>query len=120
MDRAHFVPQSAIKKEFPHGLMRRVSDGLLCAQGRKEDFVSGGVPWEPVPLDLILWDTRCWTPMCRRHHADFDNYRFRITRSELPAMVEEFAAEYGLMYRLDSLFGVNEHVRDAEQRFLAS
>lgn len=105
MDRAHFLPKQAIKKQYPYGVMRREHDGLIAACQRGEQYISGGVPWEPVSLDLVVWDERCWTWMCRKHHSDFDAHLFRIARTDLPACLEEYAAEHFLMSRLDHDFG---------------
>lgn len=85
--------------------MRRTTDGLIVPCGRHEDYVSGGVPWEPVSLRSVIWDERCWSFMCRKHHGDFDNKRFGITRAELPAAVEQYAAEHFLLARLDHEYG---------------
>lgn len=104
LDRAHLIPKQHIKRAFPHGLMRRV-DGLLAPCARGESYVSGGMAWEPVSMDLVVWDPRCWTWMCRRHHTDFDAHRFRITREELPAGVISFATEHFLLARIDHDYG---------------
>lgn len=104
-----------MKREYPYGLMRSSYDGTLAPQRRREDFASGGVAWEPVSMDLMIWDPRCWVPMCRRHHGDFDNHRFRIRRDELPVGVEEFAQQFGFLSRLSIEFGESTHDRYADE-----
>ena len=49
----------------------------------------------------IIWDERVWVPGCRRHHADFDNFVFRIPREALPSALEAFAVEHGVLWRVD-------------------
>lgn len=115
LDRAHFLPKAAMKREYPHGLMRNTLDGTLAPQRRNEDFIAGGVAWEPVSMDLMVWDPRCWTPMCRKHHGDFDAHVFRIRRDELPVVVEEFAQQFGFLSRLTIEYGASSHDHDAEQ-----
>lgn len=74
MDRAHLVPKQRIKREHP---------GLSASD-----------------LHLLVWDSRCWVWACRFHHAQFDNYRFRIPRCAVPRETEEYAAEHGLVWSL--------------------
>lgn len=74
MDRAHLVPKQRIKREFRY----------LPASD----------------LHLLVWDDRVWVWACRFHHAQFDNYRFRLTREQLPGAVEQWAAEHGLVWSL--------------------
>ena len=53
-----------------------------------------------------VWDARCWVPCCGGptgiggHHGMLDGGKIRLTRAELPPAVEEFAAEYGLVWSL--------------------
>ena len=63
-------------------------------------------------LARILWDERAWVPMCggltgcSGHHGALDTARtLRIRRDELPAAVEEFAAELGLTWWLEREYG---------------
>lgn len=103
-DRAHLIPKQVIKRQFPFGAMRRVDTGEVCAQRRNEDFAALGVTWEPVAMKHVIWDDRVWVHACRRHHGDFDNYRIRLWRADLPQSVFEFAAQYGLSWRLERDF----------------
>lgn len=75
MDRAHLIAQQVIKREV----------------GRSK---------------TVLQDPRVWVPACRGHHFRFDYSRtVRLRRDQLPAGVEEYAAEHGLGWRLDHDYG---------------
>lgn len=74
MDRAHLIPKQRIKREHP------------------------SLP--PSDLHLLVWDKRVWVAACRYHHAQFDNYRFRIPREALPRGIEDYAHEHGLVWSL--------------------
>jgi len=72
-----------------------------------------------IPKQLIkraggrdVWDPRSWVWGCGGptgvggHHGAFDSARtLRLARSGLPAHVEEFAYELGLMWYLDRTYG---------------
>lgn len=55
--------------------------------------------------DEAIWDERIWRPGCRGHHERSHWPTFHMERADLPASVEEFAAEYGLGWRLDRDLG---------------
>jgi hypothetical protein len=112
--RAHLIPAQRIKREYPRGA-----------------YASEGQPWVPVPrdvdpelrrrapgmfkpLDEIVWDPRVWVPLCGGptgiggHHGKFDGRSIRLRREDLPAAVEEFAAQYGLGWSLERDYGPKE------------
>lgn len=78
-DRAHLVPKQRIRREL-HG-------------------------HDPELVERVVWHPSCWVHACRRHHADFDNRRFRVPRAALPGCVEVFARELDLGWSLDLDFG---------------
>lgn len=55
--------------------------------------------------DEVIWDERCWVPMCRAHHHKFDHHFLSLTRSEIPLDTERFAHEHGLTAYLDRRYG---------------
>jgi hypothetical protein len=62
-----------------------------------------------------LYDPRCWVPICGGitgiggHHGMLDYAKtIRIPRDALPPAVEEFAAEYGLVWWLERTYGPQE------------
>lgn len=67
MDKAHYVPKQALKREA-------VAD---------------------------VWEPELWTPMCRLHHGQFDNYLIRITQADLPASTVDWFEAHGLLWMLD-------------------
>lgn len=85
---AHLIPKQRIKREL-RGYM-------------------------PVALKLIVWDERVWVPVCGGptgiggHHGMLDGRSLLVPRSALPAGLEEFAQEYGLVWSLDRDFGLRE------------
>ena len=56
-------------------------------------------------LEEILGDRRNLVRLCAKHHEWVTNHRIHFTRDELPESVEEFAAEHGLLWRLDHDYG---------------
>ena len=52
-----------------------------------------------------VWDRRIWDYGCRRHHHLFDNGFINLGREQLPAKVEDYAAEKGLGWSLDRDYG---------------
>jgi hypothetical protein len=62
-----------------------------------------------------MWDDRVWVPVCGGpqgiggHHGALDySRRLRIPRDRIPEMVEEFAAEHGLVWWLEREYGERE------------
>jgi hypothetical protein len=86
--RAHLIPKQRVKRE-------------LRGYG-------------PAKLAEVLWDTRCWIPACggmmgnAGHHGAFDQRQLYVPRWALPAGVEEYALEHGLVWSLDRDFGLVE------------
>lgn len=66
MDPAHLIPKNAIRRELKR--------------------------W--TRTEGIVWDPRVIVPVCRGHHANWDNCRITLAREELPKAVWEFATEY--------------------------
>ncbi len=61
---------------------------------------------------LDPYDERAWVWGCgglsfgnEGHHGEFDSRRLSVPRGELPACVEELAAELGVERRLDRRYG---------------
>lgn len=52
------------------------------------------------------WDLRNLVPLHRQCHADHEGARHRVPREALGASVEQLAAELGLTWLLDSIYGV--------------
>lgn len=54
----------------------------------------------------VVWDERVWRPACELHHHRLDYSRtVKLLRRELPESVEEYAAEYGLVWWLEREYG---------------
>jgi hypothetical protein len=54
----------------------------------------------------IVWHPATFVRACRRHHGMLDVERtLRIPRSEIPAITEAFAREFGLEWSLDRDYG---------------
>jgi hypothetical protein len=79
MDKAHLLPKQRIKRQFAGS--------------------------DPETLRAVIWHRSLWVPACRRHHGDFDNYVFRITREDLPEGLEYAAHVLGLGWSLDADYG---------------
>lgn len=103
LDRAHWIKQQTIKKQYPHGPMRCVETGEWRPRRKNEpeSTFSGGFEWELVPVSDVVWDDRVWSYVCRRHHFLMDNHVFRPVRADLPVWVWEFAREHGLVWCLE-------------------
>lgn len=103
--RAHIVPRQLLRRECRYGLVRE--HGAWRRLGRYEDRYD----LQHVPLQELIDDPRCWTAMCggacgiSGHHGEFDGGRLRVARADLPAGVEEFAVECGLVWWLDRRYG---------------
>lgn len=114
LQRAHLVPQQLIKRDMggPTALSCDVcgarpgepcrnlaASGRALGANRHHEARRGA--WKG-----LLWDARCWVPMCEMHHHALDFKRvLRIPRDALPAAVEEFAAEYGFTNWLEREYG---------------
>lgn len=85
--RAHLIPRQRIVREVTKPLPR------------EEAF-------------QIIWDERAWAWACggpmgnAGHHGAFDNRSLYVPRWALPAGVEAFAAEHGLVWSLDRDYGL--------------
>lgn len=69
------------------------------------------------PEHVYIWDDRVWVPACGGptgvggHHGQLDFSRsLRIPRDAIPVMVEEFAAEHGLLWWLSREYGPREEM----------
>lgn len=98
--RAHLIPKQRIRRE------------VITAR-------STGARWpantaQRGELDRILWDPRCWVPMCggpmgnAGHHGMLDGRQLEIARADLPGELEEFAQEHGLEWSLERDYGPKE------------
>ena len=99
--RGHLIPKQVIRREV---MSARRGAGALGQWPVGVD--------QRAELSRILWDERAWVPMCggltgcSGHHGALDTARtLRIRRDELPAAVEEFAAEHGLEWWLGREYG---------------
>ena len=52
-----------------------------------------------------LADRRNLVRVCRKHHEWLTGCRIHLSREDLPASVEEFAAEHNLEWALDRYYG---------------
>lgn len=75
MDRIHLIPKGRIKQELQTDDKR------------------------------LLWHPSLWVYSCRKHHADFDNWVFRVAREDLPPALEEAAKVLGMEWSLDRDYG---------------
>lgn len=105
--RAHLVPRQLLKREFPYGAS--LGEHGWFALGRSQAWYHG---LTVVRVDELVADPRSWVPCCggpmgnAGHHGMLDvSKRLRIARADLPAAVEEFAAELGLGWWLDREYG---------------
>jgi hypothetical protein len=103
--RAHLIPRSLLKREFPHGVL--LEDGRWRKATRYEDrYDLAHRTWQ-----LLAADPRSWVPCCGGpqgnggHHGQLDHSRtLRIPRDQLPEAVEQFAAELGLTWFIDRTY----------------
>lgn len=110
MDRAHLMSKSFIKRQFPHGALLGPDNYFLPVSRTPGQEVAGYVF---IPTSRLVWDERLWVHACRHHHADWDNCRYTVPRSALPASFIEFAERLGLTARLDHDFPEDTEVSDA-------
>jgi hypothetical protein len=115
LDGHHLIPKQRIKRAFPHGAgvgspwgpiragERGIDRYLIMATVGGEDVDIAELPVRT--LDELLWDERNGILLCRLHHDRLEQRLFVPARSDLPARVEEFAAELGLGWSLDRTFG---------------
>jgi hypothetical protein len=102
---AHLIPRQLLKREFPNGA---VKDGdrwrplTRCEDRYDLKFRS---------LTALIHDPRSFVPCCggpmgnAGHHGALDvSKRLRIARADLPAGVEEYAAELGLTWYLERTY----------------
>jgi hypothetical protein len=112
--RAHLVSKGRIKREFPHGAVYSLSDRRWVRDAPPERRTVLSAP--RMSLDCILWDERVWVPACggptgcSGHHGAFDQKQLYVPRWALPAGVEDYAREYGLVWSLDRDYGLAEGV----------
>lgn len=108
MDRMHWVKQQAIRARFPHGAYR-VDGGEWVRTPRLMDPADfEGRALDMRSMQQIVWDGRVWAGACRWHHGTFDRpgvRALRVPRAELPVDVEEWAAEFGMVWWLDRTYG---------------
>lgn len=104
--RAHLLPRRLLKREVRYGIVRE--NGKWRPLGRYEDRYE--LPF--IGLQELVDDPRSWVPMCggatgiSGHHGMVDHSRtLRIARCDLPAGLEEFAAEVGLTHWLTREYG---------------
>lgn len=112
--RGHLIPRQLLKREVRYGIVRE--NGKWRPLGRNEDKYQ--LPH--VPLQQLIDDPRSWVPMCGGptgiggHHGRLDTARtLRIARCDLPAGLEEFAAETGLEWFLEREYGPLDNERRA-------
>jgi hypothetical protein len=95
MTKAHILSKQAIRKE--------IWNPAQAVGDVPESF--------PATLRELQDDPRCWVPACWAHHQALDIARtLRITREQLPAAVEDFAAQYGVVWILDREYGERREV----------
>lgn len=79
LDRCHLIPKQRIKREIGQA--------------------------DPALTKRAIWHPSSWVDGCRRHHGNFDNRIFRVSRAQLPQDVELYATVMGLGWSLDHDFG---------------
>lgn len=100
LDGHHWLGKSWIKREFPSGGFAMYEVGVGFERHGEDDW-----RW---PLAVILSDHRNGSCICRRHHDLIERKLVVIRRNDLPAHVEDFAAELGdrAVARLDRDYGL--------------
>jgi hypothetical protein len=99
--RAHLIPAQRVRRE--------VISARLAA-GAHSGWPSTVA--ERAELAKIVWDERVFVPICGGamgqggHHGMLDGRQLKVVRSMLPAAVEDFAREFGLVWSLDRDYGV--------------
>lgn len=94
MTKAHLISKQAIRKEI---WTPALAEPNLCGF--------------PATLKALQDDPRCWVPACWTHHQALDFSRtIRIAREQLPAAVEDFAAQYGVVWILEREYGERREV----------
>lgn len=131
--RAHLIPKQRIKREYPLGVwwapgevyavVRNGRNGSLVRVVRSFRWERGHTLPDVRPVDLdvaevtvdeLVWDGRCWVPVCGGptgcggHHGAFDGRRIMVSRVDLPGAVEDFARDCALEWSLDRDYGVLE------------
>lgn len=98
---AHLIPRQVIRREV-------ISARTKGLSGRWPVDVA-----QRAELARILWDERVVVPVCggitgcSGHHGALDTARtLRIPRERVPASVEAFARDYGLVWWLDREYGL--------------
>lgn len=106
--RAHLVPRQLLKRDFPWGVVL-AEDGRWYRRFRGESRPEAS---RFRSLKALCDDPRSFVACCGGpmgpggHHGMLDQSRtLRIPREQLPAAVEEFAAELGLVWWLDREYG---------------
>jgi hypothetical protein len=109
--RCHLISKDRIKKEFPHGAV--FYEGTWLRQLPMDAPLDRHTPYKRRSLHALLNDPRVWVWGCggavglSGHHGMLDSSRkLRISRYKLPPALEEYAAELGLGWELDRLYGV--------------
>lgn len=104
--RGHLIPRSLLKREYRYGAL--LEDGKWRPMKRNEDRYD--LKFRSL-LELIE-DSRSYVPICGGpmgnggHHGALDqSRRLRIPREYLPAAVEEFAEELGLLWWVEREYG---------------
>ncbi len=107
----HLIPRSLMRREFPNGAYSINGELPFRATPRDpSDLRASGA--ELRSLTFILTDRGAVVPGCggamgvSGHHGRLDVARtLRVSRALLPAAVEKFATEYGLLWWLDRTYG---------------
>lgn len=107
IDRAHWVPKRLIKQAFCYGAMENQA-GRIVPQARIEEFCMGGEPWHEVPVDVVIWDPRVYSPICRFHHGQLDSGAISVSRGFVPVSVKSFCEEHGLLWYFDRAYPIEE------------
>jgi hypothetical protein len=110
--RAHLVPRQLLKREFPEGVAMFDGEWISVRELRRRVTPEGRANYRTRTLRDLCDDERSWVPCCGGplgpggHHGQLDQSRhLRIPRADLPADVEEFAAELGLTWWIEREYG---------------
>jgi hypothetical protein len=91
-----------------HHAIRQQTIRRLMAPARPHMMLDVELRQMKAALAQALRDPRNTLWACKRHHQLWHNGRIRVPRADVPEGLEEFAAEYELLFELDRMFGVPE------------
>lgn len=88
-----------------HHAIKQQTIRRLMAPARPHMMLDDELRVIKAALAKALRDPRNSLSACKRHHALWHNGRIRVSRGDIPSELEDFAAEYELVFELDRQFG---------------